>query len=131
LAYGSDESGRLEIYVRPFPGPGGKWQISTEGGTEAAWSPNGKELSFRTGQKEKMMVVDVQTQPTFSAGKARLLFEGPYTPGTQTGAFYSVSPDGERFLMMKPVEAQTSALTQINVVLNWFEELKRKVPTGK
>lgn len=129
VAYGSDESGRLEIYVRPFPGPGGKWQISTEGGTEHMWSPKGHELFFRAGaQKEKMMVVEYQTEPTFSTGKPRLLFEGKYSPGAQTGAFYSVSPDGQRFLMMKPPEQQQTSLTQINVVLNWFEELKQKVP---
>ena len=79
VAYTSDESGRLEVYVRPFPGPGGKWQVSTDGGSEVAWSPKGNELFYRTGaRKEKMMVVDYQTQPTFSAGKPRLLFEGNY-----------------------------------------------------
>jgi serine/threonine-protein kinase len=128
VSYVSDESGRQEIYVRPFPGPGGKWQISTEGGSEAAWSPKGNEMFFRSGgRKEKMMVVDYQTQPTFSAGKPRLLFEGNYSAGNQ-GAFYGVAPDGQRFLMMKPVEQQQTSLTQIHVVLNWFEELKRRVP---
>jgi len=131
IAYASDESGRLEVYVRPFPGPGGKWQISTEGGSELAWSPKGKELFYRTGgQKEKMMVVEYQTQPTFGAGKPRLLFEGNYVGGTGggAGASYSVSPDGQRFLMLKAPDQAQAALTQINVVLNWFEELKRRVP---
>jgi serine/threonine-protein kinase len=129
IAYASDESGRLEVYVRPFPGPGGKWQISTEGGSELAWSPKGKELFFRTGaQREKMMVVEYQTEPTFTAGKPRLLFEGNYVTGAGAGAFYSVAPDGQRFLMTKTPEQQQAALTQINVVLNWFEELKQKVP---
>ena len=133
VAHASDESGRLEVYVRPFPGPGGKWQVSTDGGSESAWSPKGNELFYRTGgQKEKMMAVDVQTQPIFTAGKPRLLFEGPYLAnGTAAGAFYSVSPDGQRFLMMKASDQQPAGLTQINVVLNWFEELKQKVPTGK
>ena len=94
VAYVSDESGRLEVYVRPFPGSGGKWQISAEGSSEVAWSPKGNELFYRTGgQKEKLMVVDVQTQPIFSAGKPRLLFEGPYVSNLGgPGAFYSVSP---------------------------------------
>ena len=76
LAYISDESGRYEIYVQPYPGPGGKWQISTEGGTEPVWNPNGRELFYRSG--DKMMAVDIATQPSFAAGKPRMLFEGPY-----------------------------------------------------
>ena len=78
LAYVSDESGRYEIYVQPYPGPGGKWQISTEGGTEPVWNPNGRELFYRSG--DKMMAVDIATQPGFAAGKPRMLFEGPYVP---------------------------------------------------
>jgi serine/threonine-protein kinase len=129
IAYISDESGRPEIYVQPFPGPGGKWQISTEGGNEPAWNRNGRELFYRSGNK--MMAVDVTTQPTFSAGKPKMLFEGQYVavqPGL-TGTAYDVSPDGQRFLMVKETEASISA-TQINVVLNWFEELKRRAPVG-
>jgi len=129
MAYLSDESGRFEVYVRPFPGPGPQYQISTEGGQELAWSPKGNELFYRVGaQRDKMMVVDVQTQSTFSAGKPRLLFEASYYTGGQTGAEYSVTPDGQHFLMMKAKDAQAAALSQINVVQNWFEELKQKVP---
>jgi Tol biopolymer transport system component len=128
LAYVSDESGRYEIYVQPYPGPGGKWQISTEGGTEPVWNPNGRELFYRSGGK--MMAVDIATQPGFAAGKPRVLFEGPYVPTPATLPNYDVTLDGQRFLMVKPSE-QEAAPTQINVVLNWFEELKQKVPTGK
>jgi Tol biopolymer transport system component/predicted Ser/Thr protein kinase len=129
LAYVSNESGRNEIYVQPYPGPGGKWQISTEGGTEPAWNPNGRELFYRSG--DKMMAVDIATQPSFTVGRPRMLFEGNYqlTPGAFSN--YDVSPDGQRFLMLKPAEQTQAAPTQINVVLNWFEELKQKVPTGK
>jgi serine/threonine-protein kinase len=128
VAYGSDESGRLEIYVRPFSGSGGKWQVSTDGGSEPAWSPKGDEIFYRTGpQLEKMMAVEIQTQPTFSAGKPRLLFEGRYLGGTGAGAHYSVSPDGQRFLMVKTPD-QPQASSQINVVLNWFRELQERVP---
>jgi serine/threonine protein kinase/Tol biopolymer transport system component len=129
LAYISDESGRYEIYVQPYPGPGGKWQISTEGGTEPAWNPNGRELFYRSG--DKMMAADIATQLGFAAGKPRMLFEGPYLPTPSTIPNYDVSPDGQRFLMLKPVEQTGAAPTQINVVLNWFEELKRRVPAGK
>jgi eukaryotic-like serine/threonine-protein kinase len=128
LAYVSDESGRFEIYVQPYPGPGGKWQISTEGGTEPVWNPYGRELFYRSG--DKMMAVDIATQPGFAAGKPRMLFEGPYLPTPLTFSNYDVSPDGQRFLMLKPSEQAQAAQTQINVVLNWFEELKRRVPAG-
>jgi serine/threonine-protein kinase len=128
LAYISDESGRYEIYVQPYPGPGGKWQISTEGGTEPVWNPTGRELFYRSG--DKMMAVYIATQPGFAAGKPRMLFEGPYLPTPLTAANYDVSLDGQRFLMLKPSEQVQAAPTQINVVLNWFEELKRRVPAG-
>jgi eukaryotic-like serine/threonine-protein kinase len=127
LTYISDESGRYEIYVQPYPGPGGKWQISTEGGTEPVWGHNG-EIFYRSGNK--MLAVDTTTHPSFSAGKPKVLFESPYVPSLQTSPNYDVSADGQRFVMIKENEQFTSAV-QINVVLNWFEELKQKVPTGK
>jgi eukaryotic-like serine/threonine-protein kinase len=128
LAYVSDESGRAEVFVQPYPGPGGKWQVSTEGGTEPMWNPDGRELFYRNG--DKMMAVDIATQSSFAAGKPKALFAGQYVPTPVTFPNYDVSPDGQRFLMLKPSEAE-AAPTQINVVLNWFEELKQKVPTGK
>jgi len=129
LAYNSDESGRYEVYVQPYPGPGGKWQISTEGGTEPVWNPNGRELFYRSG--DKLMAADIANQAGFAAGRPRKLFEGRYgdSPNPVT-ANYDVSLDGQRFLMTKESE-QSSSVTQINVVLNWFEELKQKVPAGK
>ena len=116
--------------VQPYPGPGGKWQISTDGGTEPLWNRNGRELFYRSGNK--MMAVQVETQPSFAASKPAILFEKEYAASQfpSTGIAYDVSPDGQRFLMIKELE-QSSAATQINVVLNWFEELKRRVPTGK
>jgi serine/threonine protein kinase/Tol biopolymer transport system component len=129
LAYVSNESGHSEIYVQPYPGPGGKWQISTEGGREPVWNRNGRELFYRSG--DKMMAVEITTQPNFIVGKPRMLFEGRYRPTPATSPNYDVSPDGQRFLMLKPVEQEQAAPTQINVVLNWFEELKEKVPPGK
>jgi Tol biopolymer transport system component len=130
LAYASNESGRYEIYMQPYPGPGGKWQISTEGGGEPLWNPNGRELFYRSGNK--MMAVEITTQPSFSAGKPKVLFAGQYQPSPNPvpNANYDVTPDGQRFIMLKP-GGQEQAPTQINVVLNWFEELKQKVPTGK
>ena len=130
LAYNSDESGRYEVYVQPYPGPGGKWQISTEGGTEPVWNPNGRELFYRSSNK--MMAVDISTQPNFAAGTPRMLFEGRYELASVPTDNYDVPHDGQRFLMIKPAEpTSSSSLTQIVVVQNWFEELKRRVPTGK
>jgi len=77
-----------------------------------------------------MMAVDIATQPGFAAGKPRMLFEGRYERAPVPIANYDVSPDGQRFLMLKPSEASEATPTQINIVLNWFEELKRRVPTG-
>ena len=126
LAYVSDESGRPEVYVQPFPGPGSKWMISTDGGNEPVWSRDGRELFYRAG--DKMMVVSIATQPAFAAGLPQLLFEGAFEPtGTGTSG-YDVSPDGRRFLMIQPTAPELPA-TQVHVVINWFEELKRLVPT--
>jgi len=125
LAYSSDESGHTEIYVQPYPGPGGKWQVSTDGGTEPVWNHNGKEMFYRIGNK--MMAVDVKLTPSFSAGIPKMLFEGPYLPTPGTFPNYDVSPDGERFLMLKSGE-QESAPTEIHVVMNWFRELQERVP---
>ena len=129
LSYVSNESGRFEVYVQPYPGPGGKYLISTEGGTEVLWNPNGREIFYRNG--DKLMAVDITAHPGFSAGKPHMLFRGPYNSTPATSANYSVSPDGQRFLMLKSVGTAEGAPTQINVVLNWFEELKQRVPAGK
>jgi eukaryotic-like serine/threonine-protein kinase len=121
-----DFRGALQIYVQPFPGPGGKWQISTDSGQEPVWNTRGGELFYRSGNK--IMAVEIDTVSGFSAGTPRMLFEGPYL--TTSGSFpsYDISPDGQRFLMLKPVESQASAPTHINIVLNWFEVLKTTAP---
>jgi len=124
LAYASDESGRYEIYVQPYPGPGGKWQVSTDGGTEPVWARNG-ELFYRSGQK--MMIVETNTRSTFSAGNPKMLFEGHYA-SYQTVPSYDVTADGQRFLFLN---AGGEARAEINVVLNWTEELKQKALVEK
>lgn len=127
VTYISDETGHPEVYVQPYPGPGEKWQISTEGGTEPLWNPNGRELFYRSG--DKMMSAEITTRPRFSAGKAKVLFVGQYQPSQNSArtANYDVSPVGQRFLMLKP-GGQGQAVTQINVVLNWLEDMKRRAP---
>ena len=132
LAYVSQETGQTNVYVSPFPASDVKWLISDEeeGGGQPVWSPDGTELFYRGG--DKTMVVSIQTQDqTLRTGRPRVLFEGRYVshstpPGYQ---YYDISPDGQRFLMMKEGELGQQQ-DQINVVLNWFEELKRLVPTN-
>ena len=124
VAYQSNESGHDEVLVEPYPGPGGKSQVSLDGGTNPQWNPKGLELFFRNGNK--MMAAEVHTSPTFRvAGTPKMLFETTNNPG------FDVSPDGRRFLMIKQAAAQASQQTETRVVLNWFEELRRRVPLPK
>jgi len=125
MAYTSNESGRTQVYVRPFPGPDRSWPVSTQGGTHPQWNPNGRELFYRDGNK--MMAVDVSaTGSTLSLSDPHLLFEQRYAFGSaQTVADFDVTKDGQRFLMVK----NDSAGARLNVVLNWFEELKQRVPS--
>jgi eukaryotic-like serine/threonine-protein kinase len=124
IAYTSDESGRDEVYVQTFPGPGGKWQVSTEGGYGAVWARNERELFYRNGNK--MMAVAVSTSGGFSAAPPRLLFEDEYAQSSRRETNYDVSTDGQRFLMVKSEGKKPP--TELHLIVNWFEELKRRVP---
>ena len=132
IALTSNRSGQTEVYVKPYPGQGGLVQISTDGGLEPMWARNGKELFYRNG--EKMMVVPIETEPTFKAEKPRVLFEGSYLYGyTAMTSNYDVTADGQRFVMVTEAPSTGSLEDlrgQIHVVLNWSEELKRLVPTN-
>lgn len=136
ISYSSNESGQSEIYVQEYPGPGPKIQISTGGGTDAVWKRNGGELYYRNG--DKMMVVSVARTPTFTASKPRGLWEGRYNHGQNSmcgppgpsSSNYDVTADGERFLMVKEGERDAPP-TEIRVVLNWSEEVKRIVEAKK
>ena len=123
LAYQSDQSGGMEVYVRPFPNvDDGQWQISTGGGTHPLWASDGRELFYRRGAA--LMAVLVQTEPSFTPGTPELLFEGDYLV-VAGGRPYDVAADGEQFLMIK--EGDESARNVI-LVQNWHEELQRLVP---
>lgn len=127
VAYASDESGRAEVYVRGFPGPGEKIQISNDGGSAPRWSATGRELFYaRSGA---MMAVTVSLQPSFQASPPRLLFRSPH-PEPFVWRMYDVAPDSRRLVMLKDVEEVTVS-AQIHIVLNWFEDLKRRVPAGR
>jgi len=121
VAYTSDESGRSEVYVRAAEPGGGRWQVSSEGGLQPHWSANGKELYYRIG--DTMMVASVATQPTFSSGRPRVLFEGSFLPGGAVND-YDLTPDGAEFLMLRDDSAHRG-LTEYKVILNWFQELKK------
>jgi Tol biopolymer transport system component len=121
IAYSSDESGRWEIYVEPYPGPGTKILISTEGGDHPVWSRDGKELFYRGGRDSpKMIAATIETEPEFRVMRSEELFENIRFQD------YDVAPDG-RFLMIQ--EPQEPTPIGINLVQNWFEELKRLAPT--
>jgi len=119
VAYQSNESGRFEIYVTPFPEGGRKYQVSTDGGFSPAWAHSGRELFYQTNRG--MMAASIVTQPAFAAGRPQLLFEGRFNGDT------NVAPDDSRFLLLKGLPQETSA-TQISIVTNWLDELKKLLP---
>jgi serine/threonine-protein kinase len=122
LAYHSNASGRPEVYVQPFPGPGPRETISVGGGSEPVWSSTGHELFYL--DRDTMMVVDITTAPKFMAGAPRRLFQGQYKASTTGTSSYAVSRDGQRFLRIQSVRPEQPP-TEIHVVLNWVEELHR------
>jgi eukaryotic-like serine/threonine-protein kinase len=120
LAYISDDTGRPEVYVQPFPALGPKWQISSDGGCCPNWDPHGGDLFYLN--RDKVMAVAVRTHPTFSAAAPHVLFAR--SPGQLP---YDVAADG-RFVLIEPGPSDAPA-PQITIVQNWFEELKHRVPT--
>ncbi len=128
LAYVSNESGSEEIYVRPFPDiDAGRWQVSTGGGTQPLWARSGQELFYRNG--EAVIAVPIETDPGFTQGNPEVVFEGDYLMN-QGGPNYDVSPDSERFLMIRQVTS-SAATPQIVIVQHWFEELERLAPAAE
>jgi Tol biopolymer transport system component len=120
IAYASDESGRQEVYVQPFPASGGKWQISTSGGNQPLWSRDGKEL-FYVSPDNKLMAVNVKTSTGFEAGAPQALFEMRLR--SVVGRRYDVAADGKRFLVNATIgEVKSSPIT---LVQNWAAELEK------
>jgi len=129
LAYDANDSDRFEIYVRPFPDvTKGVWPVSTDGGTRPLWARNSHELFYLTNTGA-VMRVGVVGGPTWAATTPTKLFDGGYGSAPfHSGRTYDVSPDGQRFLMVKDGDAQATPASMV-VVLNWTEELKRPAPT--
>ena len=128
IAYTSNESGRDEVYVQSFPGPGGRLQISSEGGTEPVWSRTGRQIFYR--QRDQVWATDVQIGSRLTADKPRLLFEQSGCGWGFPVRSWDISPDGRRFLMVKLDERKPQPVNEMILVQNWFEELKRIVPAG-
>jgi Tol biopolymer transport system component len=128
IAYASDESGKEEVYVQAFPGPGPKLQISSGGGFDPVWRRSGRELYYRS--RNAMMVVAIATAPALNASAPKRLWEGDYSSGAASScgmpgvssSNYDVTADGQRFLMVRDDDRSVFG-TKIVVVLNWSHEL--------
>jgi serine/threonine-protein kinase len=135
LAYASDESGRFDVYVRPFPGPGPARNISVNGGVYPAWSSNGHELLFtelRGTAFGNIMVVDYRVSgDAFVAARPRVWSNGPYR---RVGAMpiWALHPDGKRIAMFPPeAAAENAGGPRFGFLLNFFDEVRRRAPVGK
>ena len=120
LAYVANESGRNEVYVRAYPGAGGRWQVSLDGGSEPVWSPAGGEIFYRNG--DAMMAAAVRTQPQFEVTRRTSLFTAQYETGGRDQN-YSVTADGKTFVMLQRVVGSRQALV---VTLDWFDQFRPK-----
>ena len=131
VAYRSAQTGGNQIYIRPFPGPGGQTPVSVDGGVEPVWGRNG-ELFYRRETDYAMMAVEVSTAPSLSIGPPTMLFPGSPNPGGSPRPRYSVTADGRRFLMTADLlafgEEGAGTAPHVNIVFNWLEELKARVP---
>jgi serine/threonine-protein kinase len=131
MAYASDESGRLEVYVRPFPGPGGKWQISTGGGTMPTWSRDGRELFYSTPDNRLMVTEYTAKGESFSYAKPRLWSDTRiYSSGRK---YFDLAPDGKRFVVFPRADAgdEKKGSVHVTFLLNFFDEVRRRIPEGK
>jgi serine/threonine-protein kinase len=129
LAYQSDESGRLEVYVRLFPAlTSGRWQVSAGGGSSPRWSPDGRELLFLDGTG--LAAMPIRTDPAFAVTAARRLFDvAPF--GTRLGSDYDISPDGRQFLFVLDEPSPTPRPAHLVVVQHWAGEVRRRIAEGR
>jgi Tol biopolymer transport system component len=123
LAYTSNESGRPEVYVQPFPGPGGKWQVSKDGGFAPIWASDGSTIYFATPQ-ESVMSTSVRSAPHFTVTKLQELFTLRGGTGFVAGRSFDISPDGQRFVFAQSQEPRET--TQLNLIFDWVEAMRRR-----
>ncbi len=133
MAYHSNVnvSGRYEIYVERYPELGNRQQISTSGGRIPLWSRDGRELFFSSPDARQVLMVAVGPGTTLVAGRPQVLFETAMPTGVGGARVYDIAPDG-RFFIIRNGQTEAAAGTPLNMILveNWFEELKRLVPTN-
>lgn len=132
VAYASNDTGRYEVYVEAYPASGRKILVSTAGGLNPAWHPNGRELFYLSEpdkeHRRSLMSTSFSAQPRPALGIPRPLFQATFPPGG-AGIGYDVFPNGDSFLVLRPLPSPPSApVTEINLVDHWFDELKAKVP---
>jgi serine/threonine-protein kinase len=127
IAYASDESGDFEVYVRSFPGPGGKWRISNAGGLLPIWSKSGRELAYETQDGRVMMVSYAVRGDAFTPGQPRLRSNQQVVAGEG-----DLSPDGKRFVVLvsQPARGEQRTPGGVNLLLYFFDYLKQRVPVG-
>jgi serine/threonine protein kinase len=133
MAYVSDETGRNEVWVRAFPGPGEKYPISAGGGILPVWGRDQRELFylvFEPSREVGMMAVHIAPGAAFKFGQPHRLFEGVYETSTPLRS-YDITPDGRHFIMLRNEPWPDQRVTKLTVVLNWFDELRRRAPVGK
>jgi serine/threonine-protein kinase len=126
VSYESNETGRFEVFVRPFGRPGGAIPVSTQGGNDPVWSPKGDELFYFDGKS--LVAARVVTTPSFVVQSSVKLFNAPYEFGRIAGANYDITTDGKRFIM-KPLP-QVRPM-QITLALNWAQEIDRIAPATR
>jgi serine/threonine-protein kinase len=131
VAYVSDTTDADQVYVRPYPGPGRARRITTDGGLEPLWAADGLELFYRSRDLKDMISIsiDISEGEAIELGEPKVLFSGDYESYMMGGPSYSVSNDGQQFLMLESAE-QSNAGTQFQVIVNWFDELERLLPSG-
>jgi serine/threonine-protein kinase len=132
IAYADDHSGRREVYVQPYPGPGPRIQVSTDGGAAPAWNPDGRELFFIRGGGPSMLAVDVLADSSggLRLGRPRELFKFEAWLGCYPMRCYDVLPDGRHFLALRQEPVPPVSATHIHLVQNWVDELSARVPSG-
>jgi dipeptidyl aminopeptidase/acylaminoacyl peptidase len=134
LAYTSNSTGRLEVHLRPFPGPGEAITVSTSGGSSPAWNPNGRELFYIEPGQEQDRMMAVSLAAPGRPNRATALFSfarGGLLLGAAVLTPYAVAQDGQRFYAVRRLRRTSTPVTQVNLILNWFEELKAKAPARR
>jgi Tol biopolymer transport system component len=132
LAYNSNEAGRDDVYIQPYPGPGPRVLVSPEGGFAPTWRGDGAEVFYYTNTDGMLNMHSVAVRTTggsISVGVPRSLFKGRYV-SSSPGRSYDVTPDGQRFVMLRPVARPPTEAATMILVENWFEELKRLAPSS-